>query len=107
MAMCSGMMGGLEGYSVCLPSGMEEDGRNQNSQVTTMSVAAPQRGPWWFMFIRRWTFGEIWSSSTGNEAVEVIKERKEASPWLTVFQIFAIMLLTVTLYRNLEGLWSL
>jgi hypothetical protein len=110
MAVCSGIVGELGRYSICL-----EDNGGDLSQVSDSQVGAvvgSQQGQSWIMFVRRWITWQSWPSADWGESyesgrVEEIKRRKEVSPWLTLLQVSIIILLTASLCRNVERIWDL
>jgi len=98
MAMYSGMMGGFgeSTESVFV--------YNTNAEHNQSSWLGLQSGQRWFWFVERWKScierlpipnqaTNDWNSQPGQGRV---------SPWLTIFQIFVIMFLSVMLYRNME-----
>lgn len=110
MAVCSGMAGGLSRYSGCLPDNGGDPSQVPDSRVD--GVVTSQQGPGWTMFIKRWITWRTWLSAGGGEVsdgerFEEMKLRKEASPWLTVFQVSIIIMLTASLCRNVERIWDL
>jgi hypothetical protein len=110
MAVCSGMVGGLERYSICLQDNGEDLSQVSDSQVGV--VVGSEQGSSWIMFVKRWITWQSWSSADWGEnsdsgRIEEIKRRKEVSPWLTVFQVSIIILLTASLCRNVERIWDL
>ncbi|KAF9446989.1 hypothetical protein P691DRAFT_783027 [Macrolepiota fuliginosa MF-IS2] len=85
------------------------------SRVTAMGVVEQKR-PWWSVLFMWWSVGgasgrrgsRVESGDGGYRKIEEVAPGKE-SPFLAVFQIVAIMLLTAMLTRNLEiffGAWT-
>ncbi|KAJ3559005.1 hypothetical protein NP233_g11371 [Leucocoprinus birnbaumii] len=100
MAVYSGMMGGF-GSSA---------GPFEPAQASSRQEIDSQPKSRWSWSLRNWRFSFGPSPTICNqETINYIEQpsRGNVSPWLTTFQIFAIMLLTVNLYRNMEFLLGL
>ncbi|KAF5350997.1 hypothetical protein D9756_008199 [Leucocoprinus leucothites] len=107
MAMYSGRMGGFGYSNVSLFPQHVDAEQNQHSRVRALDVrvatSPPEYGQWSY-FLKRWGFGISLPTSRNRETISRIEQPNcgRVSPWLTTFQILLIMLLTISLYRNME-----
>ena len=98
LAMYSGMIGGFRDPT---ESGFVSNPDSSDSQSHWMGLKS---GSGWFWVVDQWKSYIDWLPIPGQltSHLDIPSTQDRVSPWLTMFQIFVIILLSIMLYRNLE-----
>jgi len=96
LAMYSGMIGGFRDLT---ESGFVCNSDSSDSQGHWMGLKS---GSGWSWVIDQWKSYIDWLPIPEQLTSHLDSQLTQDSPWLTMFQIFVIILLSIMLYHNME-----